>query len=170
MRNIILISVDNIKSNSVVNNNVDEMYILPAITTAQDMALQPIIGTKLFRKLQNLVADGSIQTEEDYKFLLDEYINPVLLNQVTADLIIPISFKLRNQGFIQQTGDRTYVPSMADMQLIRQDYQNKADFYKVRLSEYLMANRSKYPEYCSRDSCADMNSNPSAYKTGIYLG
>lgn len=170
MARVFLVSEATMKKNSVVNNNVDGMYLLPAIEFAQDAGLQPIIGTKLYNKLMDLVEDGSIVHTADYKYLLDEYITPYLVNKVTADIQIPLSFKLRNQGVVQQTDTNTYVPSMKDIQYVIQNYENKANFYSNRLSDYLRANRSKYPEYCSVDSCADMPSNKDAYNTGIFLG
>lgn len=170
MARVFLVSEATMKKNSVVNNNVDGMYLLPAIEFAQDAGLQPIIGTKLYNKLMDLVENGSITGSTDYKYLLDEYITPYLVNKVTADIQIPLSFKLRNQGVVQQTDANTYVPSMKDIQYVIQNYENKANFYSNRMSDYLRANRSKYPEYCSVDSCADMPSNKDAYNTGIFLG
>ena len=170
MARVLLLSEATMKKNSVVNNNVDSMYLLPAIEFAQDAGLQPIIGTKLYNKLMDLVENGSITGSTDYKYLLDEYITPYLINKVTADIQIPLSFKLRNQGVVQQTDTNTYVPSMKDIQYVIQNYENKANFYSNRLSDFLKANRKKYPEYCSVDSSADMPSNKDAYNTGIFLG
>lgn len=170
MAKVLLVSEQTLKTNSVINNNVDGMYILPAIEYAQDAGLQPLIGSKLYNKLMDLVETGDITGATNYKLLLDEYITPYLVNKVTADIQLPLSFKVRNQGIVQQTSENTYVPSLKDTQYIIQHYQNQADFYGNRMSDYLRANRSLYPEYCSKDSCADMPSNPNAYNTGIYLG
>lgn len=170
MARVLLISEKTLKSNGVINNNVDGMYILPAIEYAQDAGLQPIIGTKLYNKLMDFVADGSIVQATDYKFLLDEYVTPYLLNKVTADIQIPLNYKLRNQGVVQNQADNTIVPTMKDLQYVIQNYEYKAIFYGNRLSDYLMANKSKFPEYCKVDSGADMHSNPNSYKTNIYLG
>lgn len=252
MARVFLISAKTLKENSIVNNNVDEMYLLPAIEYAQDAGLQPIIGTKLYNKLMDMVADGSFEPQpepepepepepqpepepepepeeenteetseeepseggegeggegeggeggddeggddeggddeggddeggdeeesgstinvEDYKTLLDEYVTPYLINKATADIQLPLAFKLRNQGVVQQTSDNTYIPGIRDIQYLIQDYENKAIFYGNRMSDFLRANRSKYQEYCSVDSCADMRSNKGAYKTGICLG
>ena len=170
MARVFLISTATMKKNSVVNNNVDDMYLLPSIEIAQDAGLQPLLGTKLYNKLMDLVEDGSITGATEYKYLLDEYIAPYLINKATADIIIPLSYKMRNQGVVQQTSEYTYSPSLKDTQYVIQNYENKANFYGNRLSDYLKANRSKFPEYCSIDSCADMPSDSGAYKTGIYLG
>ena len=168
-----LISVKTLKTWSVLNNNVDEMYIIPAIDYAQDAGLQPIIGTQLYDKLVDLVYTGYISTVSDYneyKVLLEEYITPYLLNKVTADIQLPLHFKFRNQGVVQQTSENTYNPSLHDLQFLIQDYENKAAFYANRLSDYLCANRDKFPEYGKRSSAAEMPANPGAYKTNIYLG
>ena len=170
MARVLLISEQTLKSNGVINNNVDGMYILPAIDYAQDAGLQPIIGTKLYNKLMDLVSDGCIQQETDYKVLLDEYVTPYLLNKVTADIQIPLNYKLRNQGVVQNQTENTIVPTMKDLQYVIQNYEYKAVFYGNRLSDYLMANKSKFTEYSKVDSSADMHSNPNSYKTNIYLG
>jgi len=170
MARVFLISEATLKKNSVINNNVDGVYILPAIEYAQDAGLQPILGTKLYNKLMDLVEDGSITGATDYKCLLDEYIEPYLINKVTADIQIPLAYKMRNQGVSQQVDDRTYSPSMKDLQYVIQNYNDKASFYSIRIRDYLHANHSKYPEFCKIDSCADMPSNPNPYHTGIFLG
>lgn len=170
MARILLISEKTLKSNGAINNNVDSMYILPAIEYAQDAGLQPLLGTKLYNKLMDLVDSGEITGATDYKYLLDEYTTPYLINKVTAEIQIPLTYKLRNQGVVQSTSDNTYLPSLKDMQFVIQNYENKANFYGNRMSDYLRANRSKYPEYCKIDSCADMRSDNGAYNTGIYLG
>lgn len=170
MARVFLISEKTIKENSVVNNNVDTMYILPAIEFAQDEGLQSLIGTKLYNKLMDMVNDNTISTNTDYKYLLDEYITQYLINKVSADIQLPLAYKLRNQGVVQNTSEYTNNSSIRDVQYLIQFYENKANFYGKRLSDYLKANRSKYPEYCSIDSCADMPSDRNAYKTGIFLG
>ena len=170
MARVFLLSQKVLKSNSLVNDNVDSSFILPAIEYAQDSGLQTILGTKLYNKLMDLVADGSITGETDYKYLLDEYVTPYLINKVTADIQLPLAYKFRNQGVVQQTGDNTYVPALRDIQYVVQHYNDQATFYANRLRDYLHANHSKYPEYCKIDSCADIHSSNNTYNTGFYLG
>lgn len=170
MTKVYLVSEATIKSNSVVNNNVDSMYLLPAIEYAQDAGLQPIIGTQLYNKLQDLVADGSITGETEYKLLLDEYITPYLINKVTADIQLPLAYKLRNQGVVQNVNENTIQTPIKDVQYLIEFYENKAKFYANRLSDFLIANSTNYPEYNSVNSCADMPSDKHAYKTNLYLG
>lgn len=169
--NVLLISEKYLKTNSLINDNVDACYIVPAIQTAQELGLQPIIGTVLYNKLVELVASGDISDWADYKELLDTYILPYLTWRVLADIQVPLFGKVRNSGTVQSQDLQTQQLSIKDVQYIKNDYETKAVFYGNRLTDYLHANHSKYPEYCTIESCADM---PSAgggeTYSGIYMG
>lgn len=80
MEKVLLISEATLKKYTLINDNVDGMYILPAIQSAQDVDLDTIIGTALNTKLQELVKTGDIVSEEysAYKLLLDDYITPYM--------------------------------------------------------------------------------------------
>lgn len=166
---VYLLSENTLKSNSIINDNVDTMYILPAIETAQDMGLQPILGTKLYNTLKSMVDSGEIAENEDYRVLLDDYITPFLINKVVADIQLNIHFKVRNQGVVQQTGEHITYPSLKDIQYFVQSYNDKATFYGNRLTDYLIANHNKYKEFCKAD-CSDMRSKRQNFSTNIYLG
>ena len=81
---VILISETKIKSEGLLASNVSGELILSSIKIAQDQGLQPIIGTKLYKKILTLVEDGYIDDVgyEDYKNLLDDYITPYLLYKI----------------------------------------------------------------------------------------
>lgn len=166
---ILLLSEQRIKADSLVNNNVDSMYLYPAIQTAQELGLQPIIGTKLYQKLLKLV-ETTPDGNEPYYHLLDEYVIPYLEMQVMADIQVPLMYKMRNVGVVQNSVENTSTPTLKDMQYLVEFYENKAKFYANRMTDYIKANLVAYPEYCKCDNCADMPANPMAYKTNIYLG
>lgn len=170
MATVLLISEQTLKSYSLVNGNVDSQYILPAIQYAQDEGLQPLLGTRLYRTICALVENNQLQGNEAYKELLDVYITPYLINKVMADIQVPVSFKIRNAGIIQNTSDNIIVPQIKDIQYVQQYYNNKADFYANRLSDFLCANVNTYKEYVRVRNGADMPANPNSYSTGIYLG
>lgn len=166
MNNILLISEKTIKENSLVSNNVDGKYIQNAIRTAQDISLQPIIGSKLFKRLCEGVANDDLtELEND---LIKDYIQPILLNAVMSDLVLQLTYKFRNMGTVQTTDTNIILPSLKDLQYIREDYNLKASFYMNRLSQYLKANCSKFAQYpgCG---CKELKANSTAYKTNLTL-
>lgn len=171
MNNVLLISEKYLKTNSLINDNVDSCYIVPAIETAQELGLQQIIGTKLYTTICRMVDDGSITGNTDYKYLLDTYILPYLTQKVLADIQIPLFGKIRNSGIIQSTDMQTQQLSIKDVQYIKNDFETKATFYGNRLVDYLIANCQKYPEYHQVDTTADMPSGSDGQTlSGIYMG
>lgn len=172
MNNILFISEKTLKENTLINDNVGSEYILPAIRTAQDMGLQNLLGSQLFKKLQSLIADGSIVQEQNaaYKLLLDDYISPYLEWKVMSDIQIPLAYKMRNSGITQTNNEHQTNSVLKDAQALATYYDQKATFYSHRLSDYLIANRSVYPEYDQWVDISDMKASPGAYNTGIYLG
>ena len=84
-RKTMLISVNEIKSNTLISQNVDDSYIATTIMTAQEIYLSKIIGTALYYSLQTLVYNQiknttpSIYDDEHklYNELLQEWIKPL---------------------------------------------------------------------------------------------
>lgn len=78
MTTILLISEDYVKTNSGLDSNTYGKFLMPAIKEAQEMGLQTIIGTGLYKTILAMVAEGTIADVEnsDYKNLLDAYIQP----------------------------------------------------------------------------------------------
>jgi hypothetical protein len=50
-RNIIMISEAVLKERSVIHDNIDPKLIFPDIKAAQDLYIEPILGTALFDKI-----------------------------------------------------------------------------------------------------------------------
>lgn len=166
MNNILLISEKTIKENSLVSNNVDGKYIQNAIRSAQDLSVQPIIGQKLFERLCEGVSEQNLtELETD---LISTYIQPVLLNAVMSDLVLQLTYKFRNLGVVQTTDTNIMVPSLNELQYIREDYNMKATFYMNRLSDFLEANCSKFKQY-SGCECNKLKANKKAYKMNLTL-
>ena len=166
MNQVLLISEKTVKENSLVSNNVDGKYIQNAIRTAQDISLQPIIGQKLFERLCEGVAEDNL-TELETE-LISTYIQPVLLNAVMSDLVLQLTYKFRNMGAVQTTDQNLVLPSLKDLQYIREDYTMKAQFYMGRLSDYLQANCTKFKQYPGCE-CGKLKANKNAFKNPFVL-
>lgn len=169
---VLLISESTIKSNSIIADNCDGMYLTPVIQLAQDQRLQPLIGTPLYDKLRELIATNQIEQEHNirYKELLDDYIEPFLLWAVTSEIQIPIHWKIRNAGIVLNNDQHFESSYMNNDHYLKEYFADKMNFYGFRLSDYLIANSNDYPEYYQWRSIADMPSNKNAYNTGMYLG
>lgn len=157
MAQIYLLSPTRLKQDSLLCENVDDKYCINAIRTAQDIQLVELIGECLYKKVCGLVGDKTINKPENviYKELLDSYIIPFLTLQSTAEIILPLQFKLRNAGLTQSADQQTQYATIEDAQYTSQHYQNKARFYGRRMTDWIAEMADQIPEAigCSNGSC-----------------
>lgn len=172
---VILISETKIKSEGLLASNVSGELILSSIKIAQDQGLQPIIGTKLYKKILTLVEDGYIDDVgyEDYKNLLDDYITPYLLYKIVEEIQIPLSFQMKNIGTYTKNVDgteNTMAVTLADLKYIKQFYADKAEFYGKRMADYICYNITKFPEYNVSTSNGEMAGDlKNVYKSNLNI-
>lgn len=168
---VMLVSEGTIKKASLINTNVDANYIETATITAQDMGLQPLIGSNLYDTICDMVSGGTISTTANswYKTLLDDHITPYLCQKVMADIAKGLYAKFRNAGMTQSTDTQTAQLSRADVEYIVADHEQKADFYGQRMCAWLCANADHFPEWKTRRDSADMAAKNEQFYTHIVL-
>jgi hypothetical protein len=165
MNKVLLISEETLKTYSLVNDNIDGKYLLPAIQTAQDIDLETLIGKALLDKLCKLVETGEIVNNSKYKTLLDDYITPYLVWQVMSNLQLGINYKLSNSGVITNDDERKSRLDYRNNQLLQEQYKHYADSYAIKLKDYLCS--GDYPEY---HQCVNHSHAEDVELCGIYLG
>ena len=171
MTKVLLISEDYIKTNSALNDNLFGKYLTPSIMEAQDINLQAYLGECLYKTILGMVADNSItaSTNEVYKALLDDYVQPYLLYQVQANIIPTINVKLGNIGSVVSNDEHISTLSQANIDLVQSDFQHKADFYAQRMLNFILNHSSEFnlDECACRSLRAHLDSSAS---TSIWLG
>ena len=171
MTKVLLCSEDYIKTNSALNDNLWGKFLLPAIREAQDINLQTYLGECLYKTILGMVADNSItaSTNESYKALLDDYVQPYLLYQVQANIIPTINVKLGNIGSVVSNDEHISTLSQANIDLVQSDFQHKADFYAQRMLNFILNHSSEFnlDECACKELKAHLNS---AASTGLWLG
>lgn len=137
--NVLLISEKTLKERSALNDNVFGKWILPAIWEAQNIGLRRIIGDCLYDTLISMVADGSIKNEGNmaYKELLEDYVTDYLLYETQYELVKYLNYKLGNIGAVVSNDEHVQTLSRADLELMRNEYQAKADWCASRIRNHL---------------------------------
>jgi hypothetical protein len=155
MAKVFLISEQTIKQHTLINDNVDGVYLAPAIEMAQDIDLTSLIGQDLIDKLSELVLENKMGMDENkhYQTLLDKYITPYLCWLITSNIQIAINYKLTNSGVVENTDERIQRLSYNDSVALLNQYQHYANAYATKLLDYLCDNHEKFPEYkhCDTD-------------------
>lgn len=144
MKNVLLISEDYLKSESTLDYNLSGNYIQTAITEAQYIDLERVIGTKLLKSIQDKIEQKTI--EGLYKELLDEYIQPYLKYAVLARVLIPVAYKICNTGVVTVSDEKIQNVEYKDLMLLKSHYENQRNVFQERLQKYLIGNRNEFEE------------------------
>ena len=171
MNKILLVSEDFVKTNSALNDNLWGKFLLPAILEAQELNLQLYLGECLYKTILNMVADNSItaSTNESYKALLDDYIQPYLLYQIQANIVPVLNVKMTNIGSVVSKDEYINTLSQGNIDLVQSDFQHKADFYAQSMLNFILNHSSEFNlnECDCRSLRAHLDSSAS---TSIWLG
>lgn len=151
---VILISPNEIKSSSNINYNVDNDVISNTARNVQNIYLEEIIGTALLRRIQLLIynkinnIDDNIDspTNEAYKNLLNGYIKDFMIAKCLTDILMNISFKIRNIGVSRNSDTNINYADLSELKFLKMQYETYADEYSERISKYLCFNKDEFPE------------------------
>lgn len=164
----LFISAKTIKTYGVIEGNVDDKLINSTIIMVQDMQLQQLLGTDLYKEIATQI-DGASLTALNTT-LLDDYITPFMLNAVIADGIITFNYRIANKAVITANSENQQPVGSQDLELIRAKWQGQADFYGKRLTKYLVQESTAYPLYLANQDISDIQAKSAKYKSGFYLG
>ena len=166
---VLFISEETIKNSTTINGNVDAELLLPYIKVSQDIHVQQLLGTDLYDVLQDKIAGtGGASLAGNYKILVDEYIQPVLIHYSLYECVPFLSYKIMNKDIVRKISETSTPASLEDIKYMRNIIVNTAQFYAERLVEYLKNNTSLFPEF-STNSGADMSPSNEAYFNGMNL-
>ena len=170
--NVLLISEKAVKQITNCNDNVFAEYIGTAISTAQDIGLQGVIGSCLYERICDMVSDGSITDSGNtaYKYLLDNQIRYYLAWKVIADIIPVVAVKINNGGAVLNTDEHRNHLSQKDFDLLVSHYQDICDSYRLMLQNYLKAYGDLFPELADC-GCGGIKPNlDSSNSSSVWLG
>ena len=186
VKEVLLTSEDTVKELTAISDNVESKYLLPAIREAQDVYLREIIGDALMAKLQWCVDNNAFrgafapadfnddfETEgggnPQYKKLLGK-IQYYLAYKTVAELIPKVSYKVVNMGLVKTSDDNVQNATYNEIVLQRDYYVSRADYYCLMLQNFLLENKSDYPELSQQKANEIHATLKSAASCGIWLG
>lgn len=156
--NILLVSPAELKQESLINQNVEEKVLNVIVQTAQEIYLCKIIGTPLYRRLQELVynklheGDGNEGDKidgtgfETYNELLENYVKPYLKYKAVEQFTVENSFKMRNVGVVRNADTNVSYVDLDSIRFLQHHYSTYVAEYEDRLSKFICANKEMLPE------------------------
>lgn len=160
-----------IKSVTNISDNIRSKLIEPAIFEAQNEDLRGVLGDRLLSRLIDLVVSGDIYKEEysNYKELLIKC-QYFLAYTVASNICILTAVKIDNAGLQQVSDERMNPLSISECFQIQKYYTNRADYLCKQLQNYLLQNKSLFPELCHNSIHSIKSNLNSAASCGIFLG
>lgn len=172
MANVLLVSEKKIKSFTNINKNVDIDAIKAEILIAQDIHLQSLLGTKFYNHLLDQVTLTGNTFNSDESDLVDEYIAPFLIQVSYYEMLPHLHYRTMNRGIVEGTMESATSVDRETMMYLRGIQKQRADFYKMRLQDYLITGhgQNKFPQYLSQTTMDGMIPNKTAkYNSPIVL-
>jgi len=172
MANVLLVSEGKLKAFTNVNKNVDIDAIRAELSVAQDLHLQPLLGTKFYKHLLSQVSATGNTFNSDELELVNEYISPFLINVSYFEMIPSIHYRTMNRGIVQGEMESATSVDTETMKYLRGIQKQRSDFYKQRLQDYLITGegQNKFPDYLSYSTLDGMIPDKSSkYNSPIVL-
>ena len=140
----LFIKRDDLVRHTSLNGGVDTDKFLQYILIAQEITLQPILGTDLYEKIQTDIENS--QLTGNYETLT--YIKPVLIHAAMVQYLPFAAFTIGNKGIYKHSTENGDTASKNEIDYLVEKERDIMQFYIDRLTDYLTHEApSKFPEY-----------------------
>jgi hypothetical protein len=144
----LFINRNDIIKNTPLQGAIDADALLPFVRTAQDKYIKNLLGTVLFDYLQAQIIAGSVSTlSVYYQDLLDDHIKNTLIWYACVEYIPFSSVQFKSNGSVKQQSEQGTAPSKSEIDYLLAKALNNADYYALRLQNYLIAYSQNIPQY-----------------------
>jgi len=130
---------------SQIDDNIDPNLINTYIIKAQDINIQQAIGNSLYVKLMADVAANTLTGY--YKTLVDSFIMRAQLDWTVYHALPYINYRFTNKAVSEKSSPTSKPTSLENVQYLREDIRNTAEFLTKRIREYIINNQAQFPEF-----------------------
>lgn len=144
----LFITRNDIIKNTPLQGAIDADALLPFVRTAQDKYLKNLLGTVLFEYLQAQILAGTVDTlSVYYQDLLDDHIKNTLNWYACVEYLPFSSIQFKSNGAVKQQSEQGIAPAKSEIDYLKSTAQTNADYYALRLQNYLIAYSNNIPQY-----------------------
>ena len=162
MATTLFITPKDLKSNSILNGNVDTDLFINFIKIAQQMHVQNYLGTQLYNAITTKINTTTLTG--DYLDLVTDYVQPMLIHFSLIDYLPFANYQIRNGGVFRHRSENSETVSKEELDILVQKHRTFADFYAKRFVDYMgIYASSLFPEYwqnANDDMFPDTKPNP----------
>lgn len=157
------ITTELVKDTCGLEKNNDDSLLTPYIYIAQDIHINRLLGEEFTNHLKDGVVNSTLTADE--KYLIDNYIQPALVQWTYYEVFPHTWVKSTNKGPVQQNSEWSSAADQKAMQYIRSGISDLAEGYSAKLVNFLCKNPTAFPIYTSQMTTAQKK----VYFTGIHI-
>lgn len=144
----LFINRNDIIKNTPLQGAIDADALLPFMRTAQDKYLKNLLGTVLFDFLQEQITAGTVSSlSVYYQDLLNEHIKQTLIWYGCVEYIPFSNIQFKSNGAVKQKSEQGEAPTKTEIDYLKAMAQANADYYALRLQNYLISFSTQIPQY-----------------------
>jgi hypothetical protein len=132
MAGVLLISEGKLKQFTNINSNVPLDTLRAEIQIAQDIELQPLLGTLFYNTLLSKVSSTGNTLNADETTLVNDYIQPFLIQVSYFNAIPHLHYRTMNRGIVEGQMESASSVDIETMKYLRSIQKQRSDFYKQR--------------------------------------
>lgn len=135
-----------IRDNTAISGNVDAAQLMPFVRESQDQHVQELVGSALYARLLDAVANSTVNADEAALLTL---IRPSLAWHAAWKALPFLAYQIRPKGAVQGVGEGVQPADLKAVQWLRDELRNNADFHAQRVVDHLAKNSARYPQYAN---------------------
>lgn len=148
MATALFINRNDIIKTSPLQGAVDSDALLPFMVTAQIKYIKNLIGTVLYDYLSaQILAGTTANLSIYYQDLIDDHIKPTLIWYACVEYIPFSSIQFKSNGAFKQNSEQGVSPNKNEIDYLLSKAQDNAEYYALRLQNYLIAYSNQIPQY-----------------------
>lgn len=148
MATALFITRNDIIKQTPLQGAIDADALLPFMVTAQVKYIKNLLGTVLYDFLSVQIETGNVSSLSSYyQDLLADHIKPTLIWYACVEYIPFSAVQFKSNGAVKQQSEQGVAPSKSEIDYLKAQAQTNADYYALRLQNYLIAYSNNIPQY-----------------------
>ena len=147
MATVLFINRTDLARNSIIDGNVDTNKFIQFIKIAQEIDVQQILGTQMYKGLSNAIPNIEDPVNARWKTILDDYVVPMLIWYAQSNYYPFAAYQIKNGGVFKHTSENAQSVDKNEVDFLVEKARTNAEWYSRRFIDFMGFNQQTYPEY-----------------------
>lgn len=145
VQEVLFVSEVKLKSYSMLNMNIDPMLLKPWILIAQDLWVQPYLGSSFYEELKGQILNNTLTAVNES--FINTHLAPAVINYAIWKALPFLHTQIFNKGLLRPTSETGTAVDINDMKFLRQEILNTAESYAQKMINFLRERPGSFPTY-----------------------